>query len=208
MVFFRYLRHTHRHLAVNALAVDAPFARHYQRAVVDMLLEIERLGNNFNATAQFRTEKRHQRRPHATRRARPRNTLHIDMQIFFDHLGKVIQAAIQFDDHRFRRPLLRAEYTGCAARAGERVGHIAGHADCTLLQARIEAREINMIEADQATAAVTNLFAVGHKTRTQRLPHTGPAVVSGTAADADDNVARALIQRLQNKLPGAARRGN
>ena len=75
------------------------------------------------------------------------------------------------------------------------------------MQSRVKTGEIYRIEATQTTAAVANLRAIGiAETRAQRLNHPRAAVIGGAAANANDDIFRPMIQRLQNQLAGTARR--
>ena len=74
------------------------------------------------------------------------------------------------------------------------------------MQPRIEAGDIYRIQTTQATAAVADLRAIGiAKTRAQRLHHPRAPVVGGAAANANNDVFRSVIQRVQNQLAGTAR---
>ncbi|MNT37885.1 hypothetical protein D3C72_1740470 [compost metagenome] len=110
MVFFGDVRHANRHFAVNALAVESPFAGEHQGAVVDMFFEVQRLGDNLNPTTQLRAEKRHQRRAHSPCRAGAWDVFNVNRQRFLNHVSKMAEIAIEFDDLRLISPFLRTKY--------------------------------------------------------------------------------------------------
>jgi hypothetical protein len=89
-------------------------------------------------------------------------------------------------------------------RTDQRVVDIAGHVEPALLDARIEAGQVDPVQHIQCTAARREIGAAGvEQAAAQRLQHARAAVVGGAAADAQHEAARAGIQRMADQLPGA-----
>ena len=205
---FRHLRHANRHLAVDALAVDAPFAGDHQRSVFDLLRQPERLGDNFDAASQIRLAEGVQRRAHAARRAAAGNMQHVDIEIALNNRRIVRQRAVQLLHQLRRRAFLRTEDSRRAVAAGQRISHVARHFETALPHARVQSADINFCQPRQRAAAEADLVLLFvQQPRAQRLHHARAAVVGGAAADADNDMPDALVQRALDQLAGAERSG-
>ncbi len=203
---FRHLRHANRHLAVNALTVDASFAGNHQRSVSNLLRQPERLGDDFDAAPQIRLAEGVQRRTHPPRRAAAGNMQHVDIEIALNDRRIVRQRAVQLLHQLRRRAFLRAEDSRRAVAAGQRIGDVARHFETALPHARVQPADINFGQPPQRAAAEADVVLLRiQQPRAQRLHHARAAVVGGAAADADNDMPDAFVQRALDQLAGAER---
>ena len=116
---------------------------------------------------------------------------------------------VQRFDHFRRRPFLRAENTGSALPAHQRVADVAGHVETAFLQPSVQPADIDFGQLRQSRATASQLPAVGiFQPDAQRLQHSRAAIVGGAAAQPDDEMAHAFVQRRQNQFAYAVSRGN
>ncbi len=72
------------------------------------------------------------------------------------------------------------------------------------MNAGIQCININAGKRRECAASVTNLAALGvQQSGAERLHHPGTAIIGGAAADTNDDMADALIQRMPDQLAGA-----
>jgi hypothetical protein len=85
---------------------------------------------------------------------------------------------------------------------------IAGHFDGHAGQARIETGEIDRVDAQQLTAAVTNLLAgFIQQADTESLRHACAAIVRSRVAAAEEDAFRAGIKSVTDQFADAPRGG-
>jgi hypothetical protein len=133
---------------------------------------------------------------------------HVAAGTLADHLGILRQALFQLRHHRRRRALLRPEHRRRAARPHQRIVYVAGDLYSALPQARIQRTEIDSAQRRQLAAAPRQRLAVrAVEAPAQRLHHADATIHRGAAADAEDQVPNALIQRMQDQFAGAVAGG-
>ena len=117
------------------------------------------------------------------------------------------QRRIERRDHRGRGPLLRTEHRTRAQRPAERVRDIARHTERAARQFRQRLRAIDPVKLRQTFTAARNLLPLPvQQTEPERLKHPRAAIVRGAAANAHDETAASVRQRIPNHLPHAERR--
>ena len=118
------------------------------------------------------------------------------------------QGQVERGHHLGRGALLRAVDGRRAARAGERVVHVAGDQDLRPGQPRVGAAQVDALEARQRGAALGQLAAGRvEEADPERPGHARPAVVGGAAPDADDQPAEPRVQGGADQLAGPAGAG-
>ncbi len=115
--------HASDHLALKALLVEKPFARNDELGIGDTIVEIEFVGNQFEAGQQA-SAKSHQRTSESARCAAASDGAHIGAVVAFVHLSQAFEATREHVHLRWRCTLLRRKDFG---RSNKRCGHIAGH---------------------------------------------------------------------------------
>jgi hypothetical protein len=162
---------------------------------MDMLFQIQRLGNDLNPAAQLRIQKGHQRRAHAAGRTAP-DRLHVDLQRRLNDVGIMRQITIQLDDHRLGRPFLWAKDPRRATLATS--GLVTSQATWIILSRKrgsMAERSIRLRRLKLPPPWPISAVGVA-EAGAQRLHHTRATVVGRTAADADNDPFRPMIQRL------------
>ena len=107
-----------------------------------------------------------------------------------------------------RRAFLRTEYVRRALRTAERIVHVAGHVDARAGQPGVESMDIDGGDPRQRAAAGRQAVSFGvQQPRAQRGQHACAGVVGGGAAQAQDDVARAGVERGQDQLAHAVAAG-
>lgn len=115
---------------------------------------------------------------------------------------------VHFPDHGFVGSFLGPENGTAALFSAERIGYITGDAEGTVLKLREGIFIINksQIFKPQSTGADWRSVSI-EKRKTEGLEHTGSAVVGGTSADANDEMAAALFDGIPDDFTHAKSRG-
>ncbi|GHE50949.1 hypothetical protein GCM10018785_20970 [Streptomyces longispororuber] len=131
-----------------------------------------------------------------------------DAEVAGDDVGPALQARGQLLHLGGGRALLGAEHPGHAALAAQHVVRVAGHDQLGAGQARVEAGGVDAVQARQLPAAARQFPAVGvQEPDAQGLERARAAVGRPRVAAADQDAARARVERGADQLAHAVRRG-
>ena len=183
------------------LAVEAAFAGNHQLGRCDMARERERLGDvaeaGFNASAREGDESSDE--PAA--RARAWEVPDGDAAIALNNGGIVIQGPVEFEYGGGAGTLLRAVDDARALGSTERVADVRQRNDLNLAETGIESGIIEPGETGESGSSRGQRSAVVVKEAcTERCGHSGAAVVSSAAADADEDAGDTSIERGTDEL--------
>ena len=104
---------------------------------------------------------------------------------------------------------LRTVDGGSSARPTEGIVDIGSECHFKIGQPRVHCGDINALQSGQHRATEGHVFAISIKEPgAERLCHAGTTVIGGTAADADNQLSAAVVERSANQLASAAGGGD
>jgi len=190
------------------LAIGAAFAADYPVGAAQRFIQPHGVHHPVDAGTQTGVKRRQRGSAHAAGRARARQCGHVAAAGLRQITAPVRQGGVQLRHLGRAGAFLRCKHRAGAARAAQRVIHIAGDIHLHAGQRRLHGRQIQRGQLRQRRAAGRQRLAVRiQQARAQRLQHAGAAVLGGAAAQAQQDAPRALRQRGGDQLAHAVGAG-